>query len=106
MNDNRNSETISDIINEIRRDTTPSSAKVAVELEEQTTGNRVLLQDAATCLRDDEHYLKELADRLEAAARRAYNKIDSAVCGIEDASSCEIDYVRKTMENTIGDYYE
>ena len=47
-----------------------------------------------------------LADRIEAAARRAYNEIDSAVCGIEDAASSEIGAVRKVMDNTIGDYYE
>lgn len=47
-----------------------------------------------------------LADRLEATAKRAYEEIDKAVTGIEDASSSEIDAVRKEMERTIGDYYE
>ena len=46
------------------------------------------------------------ADHIEAAARRAYNEIDSAVCSIEDASSSEIDAVRKVMNRTLGDYYE
>ena len=47
-----------------------------------------------------------LADRLEAAAKRAYEEIDKAVTGIEDAASSEIDVVREAMERTIGDYYE
>ena len=46
------------------------------------------------------------ADRLEAIAKRAYNDIDSVVCGIEDASHYDIDDVRKAMKETIGDYYE
>lgn len=47
-----------------------------------------------------------LANRLEEVAKRAYEEIDKAVTGIEDASSSEIDAVRKEMERTIGDYYE
>lgn len=47
-----------------------------------------------------------LANRLEEAAKRAYEEIDKAVTGIEDASSSEIGYVREMMERTIGDYYE
>ena len=47
-----------------------------------------------------------LANRLEKVAKRAYEEIDKAVTGIEDASSSEIDEVRKEMERTIGDYYE
>ena len=48
----------------------------------------------------------QFADRIEAAARRAYNKIDSSVCGIDSATSSDIDDVRKAMDKTIGDYYE
>ena len=47
-----------------------------------------------------------LANRLEVTAKRAYEKIDKAVTGIEGASSSEIDEVREEMERTIGDYYE
>lgn len=47
-----------------------------------------------------------LANRLEVMAKRAYEKIDKAVTGIEGASSSEIDEVREEMERTIGDYYE
>lgn len=47
-----------------------------------------------------------LANRLEEVAKRAYEEIDKAVTGIEDASSSEIDDVREVMERTIGDYYE
>ena len=46
------------------------------------------------------------ADRIKAAARRAYNEIDSSVCGIDSATSSDIDDVRKAMDKTIGDYYE
>ena len=50
--------------------------------------------------------LEREADRIEAAARRAYNEINREVCSIEDAASSEIGCVRKAMERTIGDYYE
>ena len=49
---------------------------------------------------------KDWADRIEAAARRAYDKIDRAVCSIEEVASCEIDDVRMAMDKTLGDYYE
>lgn len=51
-------------------------------------------------------YLKVWADRIEAAARLAYDKIDRAVCSIEEVASCEIDDVRMAMDKTLGDYYE
>lgn len=51
-------------------------------------------------------YIRIFCDRIEAVARRAYKEIDLAVCFIEDAASCEIDDVRRAMENTLGDYYE
>lgn len=54
----------------------------------------------------DHELLALYADRIEAAAKRAYNDIDSAVCGIEDASNYDIDGVRMAMDKTIGDYYE
>ena len=46
------------------------------------------------------------AGRIEAAARRAYNEIDRAVCGVERASSLDIDNVRTAMDETIGGYCE
>lgn len=48
----------------------------------------------------------DLADRVEATARLAYDKIDRAVCSIEEVASCEIDDVRRAMDKTLGDYYE
>jgi len=74
-------ETIKDIVGEMRYGTVP---------KHQT----------------DHELLAIYADRIEAAAKRAYNDIDSAVCGIEDASHYDIDNVRRAMEKTIGDYYE
>ena len=50
------------------------------------------------------HYLCIVLDRIENAARRAYNEIDHALCGIDSASSSDIDFVRSTMDITIGDY--
>ena len=47
----------------------------------------------------------EIASRIEAIARRAYNEIDSAVCAIDAASSADIDNIRAAMDKTIGDYY-
>ena len=55
---------------------------------------------------DVNEILQYHADRIEAAAKRAYNDIDSIVCGIEGISHYDIDDVRKAMEKTIGDYYE
>lgn len=51
-------------------------------------------------------YFADLADRIEAIARRAYNEIDSEVCAIEEVFSYDIDNVREAMNKTIGDYYE
>ena len=51
-------------------------------------------------------YLRIMLDRIEKLCRRAYNEIDLAVCATEDISSVDIDYIRKHMEQTIGDYYE
>lgn len=48
----------------------------------------------------------DLAGRIEATARLAYDKIDRAVCSIEEVASCEIDDVRRAMDKTLGDYYE
>lgn len=50
--------------------------------------------------------LRMFADKINEAARRAYNEIDSTVGGIEDAGSSDITRVRKAMERTLGDYYE
>lgn len=52
----KENETLTDIEEEIRADQDPYSAKIAAELDEQTVGNRVVMQDAAQCLRDDEAY--------------------------------------------------
>lgn len=52
------------------------------------------------------HYVRILLGRVEAACRRAYNEIDDAVCATEDISSLDIDYIRRHIEQTIGDYYE
>ncbi len=84
-----NDETIADIVAEMR------------ELAEKLRRGTPSLDDieAAVSLEFD-------ADRVEAAARMAYNKIDSAVCGIEAATSSDIDDVRKAMDETIGEYYE
>ena len=52
------------------------------------------------------HDFTDYADRIEASAKRAYNQIDLEVCSIDEASSVDIDSVRKAMDKTIGDYYE
>lgn len=39
-------------------------------------------------------YLSKLADRIDELASSAYNRIDSEVCGIDDASHFDIDDVR------------
>lgn len=54
----------------------------------------------------EDGYFRQLLDRIEATAKRAYHEIDTAVCAIDDATSADIDDVRKVMESTIGDYYE
>lgn len=50
--------------------------------------------------------MRSIADRIKAAARRVYDEIDSAVCGIECADSTDIDAVRSALDNTIGGCYE
>jgi len=64
-------ETAADIVAEIRKDKKPYALKVAKELDNRATfGDRVLLDDAATCLRDDCKYIKDIADRIESANER------------------------------------
>lgn len=79
------SETIAEIVAEMR--------ELAADIE---AGNAVVGQTV----------WRNYADRIEAVAKRAYNNIDSAVCGIEDVSHYDIDGVRMAMDKTIGDYYE
>ena len=50
------------------------------------------------------HYLCIVLDRIDNAARRAYNEIDRALCGIDSATSSDIDFVRSKMDITIGEY--
>jgi hypothetical protein len=71
----RDFETSDDIVSEIRKDKKPYALKVAKELEKSYFGNKVLMGDAATCLRDDSNYIKKLADRVEAAERREQYEI-------------------------------
>lgn len=68
-------ETSDDIISEIRKDKKPYALKVAKELEKSSFGDRVLMDDAANCLRDDSTYIKEIADRVEAAKEREQYEI-------------------------------
>lgn len=51
-------------------------------------------------------YFADLTNQIEVTAKRAYHEIDTAVCAIDDATSADIDDVRRAMENTIGEYYE
>lgn len=81
-----NNETIEVLIAECRADADKMDAH---ELPQPTTG-----------------YLRVLLNRIEESCRRAYNEIDNAVCAAEDISSVDIDYIRKHIEQTIGDYYE
>lgn len=83
MSDN---ETIEALIAEYRADADKMDAH---ELPQPTTG-----------------YLRIMLERIEKLCRRAYNEIDSAVCATPDISSVDIDYIRKHIEQTIGDYYE
>lgn len=73
--DPRDFETSDDIVSEIRKDKKPYALKVAKELEKTSFGDRVLMDDAATCLRDDSNYIKKIADRVEAAERREQYEI-------------------------------
>lgn len=64
-------ETMADIVSEIRKDKKPYALKVAKGLKNYATfGYRVILDDAATCLRDDCKYIKDIADRIESANER------------------------------------
>lgn len=54
----------------------------------------------------DEDDFIGFVDRIEAAARRAYNKIDHVVCCFDDVGGTDIGYLRRAMKKTLGDYYE
>ena len=69
------SESLDDIVSEIRKDKKPYALKVAKELEKSSFGDRVLMDDAATCLRDDCTYIKEIAGRVEGAEKREQREI-------------------------------
>lgn len=77
------------------------AAEMRLKAEHFEKASSLMVSESALAL-----FLYPLIDRIEAAARRAYNQIDSAVCGIEAATSSDIDDVRKAMDETIGDYYE
>ena len=84
----KENETLTDIEEEIRADKDPYSAKIAAELDEQTVGNRVVMQDAAQCLRDDEAYIKGLADRIAAARKRELKEIVDAISELRNGRIC------------------
>lgn len=88
--ENESRETVADIVADIRE-----RAENAMR-----NGERLVHNEAVAML------LRSIADRIEAAARRAYAEIDSAVCGIECADSIDIDAVRAALDNTIGESYE
>ena len=73
--DSHDIETSDDIVSEIRKDRKPYALKVAKSIEESSSGDRVLMEDAANCLRDDSAYIKEIANRIEAASRREQYEI-------------------------------
>ena len=81
-------------------------------MPEEVVTERV--EDIVKWLRDTRNYRNvqraawchTLADRIERAAKRVYNTIDSEVCAIEGISSFEVGEVRIAMKATIGDYYE
>lgn len=68
-------ETLGNIVSEIRKDKKPYALKVAKELEKSSFGDRVLMDDAANCLRDDCGYIFQIADRVEAAEKREQREI-------------------------------
>lgn len=96
------SKTLADIAKELRRQSDEEHAS-ATKLRRTDDDVDFAI---ASCYAEDAKYLSQIADRIEAVAKRAYNAIDKAVCGIEDASHYDIDGVRMAMEKTIGDYYE
>lgn len=46
------------------------------------------------------------ADRIEAAAKRAWNEVDDEVRWQEDTQEVDAGRVRRVMNGTLGDYYE
>ena len=64
------------------------------------------MMDAHKLPQPTTQYLRTLLDRVEAACRRAYNEIYYAVSATEVISSVDIDYIRMSIDQTIGDYYE
>lgn len=98
----KENETLTDIEEEIRADQDPYSAKIAAELDEQTVGNRVVIQDAAQCLRDDEAYIKGLADRIAAARKRELKEIVDAISELRNGICLHCDLQEQCVEGEDG----
>ena len=64
-------ETIEDIIDAIRKSTKKSVASItARRLESHGGMDRCAVDDAITCLRDDDRFLRDIANRLKRAIQR------------------------------------
>jgi hypothetical protein len=85
-------ETIPDIVSEVLRDDPPYSAKIAGELREAQSGDKVLNDQAASCLEDDEKYIKDIARRVSKAFTRVsllIKRASSMLHGFIDVNTCE-----------------
>lgn len=69
--------------------------------------SKVCSANPSSCLRElsADNY-RIIADRLEAAARRAYNEIDRAVRETGRVNAEGVELIRTAMNNTIGEYCE
>ena len=95
----RQRETVADIVAEKRTRANEIERDVAAKMK---SGEMVSDQYAREVVAD----LRKEADRLEAAARRAYNEIDRAVRETGRVNAEGVELIRTAMNNTIGEYCE
>lgn len=91
----RSRETVADIVAVLRR--------IAQYYEDKAARSEGLLREFFE-LSADNHRI--LANRIDAAARRAYNEIDRAVRETGRVNAEGVELIRTAMDNTIGGYCE
>lgn len=97
-------EALKHIVNEIKKDKKPYALKVARELEEQSIGNRVVLEDAATCLRDDCAYIRKIATQIDDVLSREWGEGELTDWYINSVSSNDVhkwteEHIRQLLED-------
>ena len=101
-------ETIEDIIDAIRKSTKKSVASItARRLEYHGGRDCCAVDDAITCLRDDDRFLRDIANRLKRAIQRERKARVKRNCDRFDDPNAAVlayaDFVRKIRYNVEGE---